>query len=251
MKEKKKAQVLLVIIMVLATIMTIVLSVSFQSISETQISKLEEENQKTLAAAEAALERALAENQQVVLGEGSLGDFSEFSGQATIKESQGTNFTTPLVNKDKEYTFYLGSYNRETGSIGTAINQSITICFQGLGGSIPAVEVTLVKANGLKRYVYDPSGRINNASSPSTGCSQSGFQHSFVIPAADIGTDGKFLLFRVFYSSTRLYFSSVVNFPTQGRIVTSEATSQTGVSKKVVLFQSHPQIPASFFATSF
>jgi len=251
MKEKKKAQVLLVVIMVLATIMTIVLSVSFQSISETQISKLEEENQKALAAAEAALERALAENQTVVLGSGSLADFSEFSGQATVEEISTTNFTSPLVKKDDGYTFYLGSYNRETGIIGQSVANNLEICYQGQDLVKPAVEITLLKETSVKKYVYDSEKRINNASNPSTICNNSNFQYSLIIPGSDIGTDGKILYIRVLYKATKLYFSSSLDLPIQGRIVSSQASTETGVSKKIILFQSHPQIPASFFATSF
>ena len=58
----KRGQILLITVMLLATVMTIVLSVSFKSVTETQITKLEEESQKALAAAEAAIEVALKNN---------------------------------------------------------------------------------------------------------------------------------------------------------------------------------------------
>lgn len=249
-KTKKKAQVLLVTVMLLATVMTIVLSVTFQSVSETQISKLEEENQRALAAAEAALERALAENNTVILGQGSLGNFSGFTGQASIEETSTNNFTSPVVKKDDSYTFYLGNYNKETGLIGQAINQNIEICFQSASPN-PAVEIALIKENSIKKYVYDPSLRINNATNPSSICSNNNFNYSITIPASDISTDGKVLVVRSFYNNTKFYFKSSVNLPVQGRRVVSQASTQTGVSKKIVLFQSNPQVPAGFFTTSF
>jgi hypothetical protein len=53
------------------------------------------------------------------------------------------------------------------------------------------------------------------------------------------------------YNSSKLFFSAPGNFPIQGKTVSSTATTTTGVSKKVTLFQSYPQIPAEFFTTSF
>ncbi len=250
MKAKKRAQVLLVTVMILATVMSIVLSVTFQSVSETQISKLEEENQRALAAAEAALERALAENNTVILGQGGLSDFSGFTGQATIEEVSTNNFTSPNVKKNDGFTFYLGNYNKDNGTIGSSINANLEICFQS-GSPNPAVEITLIKTNSIKKYVYDPAVRINNANNPSSICSNNSFNYSLTIPASDISTDSKLLVVRPFYNSTKFYFKSSVNLPIQGRIITSQASTQTGVSKKIVLFQSHPQIPAEFFSTSF
>ena len=57
--KSQKGQILLITVMLLATVMTIVLSVSFKSVTDTQVTKLEEESQKALAAAESAIEVAL------------------------------------------------------------------------------------------------------------------------------------------------------------------------------------------------
>jgi hypothetical protein len=39
--------------------------------------------------------------------------------------------------------------------------------------------------------------------------------------------------------------------PFAGRVITSEAKTSTGVTKKIELFQSNPQIPSDFFVTAF
>lgn len=251
----KKGQILLIIVMLLATVMTIVLSVSFKSVTETQVTKLEEESQKALAAAESAIEVALKENTTATLGFGSLSSITGFEGSATIDTATSTKFTSPSIIKDGSYTFYLGNYDVDTKIIGASTNQNITLCFQS-GTTNPAIEVTLVKQNSVKKYVVDPTtpSRITNASTGSALCiPDSSYGFSYTVPGATIGTDGQFLLVRVFYSSTRLLFSRSTNFPIQGRTVTSEAKSSTstGVSKKVVLFQSYPQIPPEFFVTTF
>jgi len=222
--------------MLLATVMTIVLSVSFKSATDTQVTKLEEESQKALAAAESAIEVALKNNSTATLGSGSLDSIFGFSGEATIDTTTSTQFTTPTNVKDGSYTFYLGEYNLATKTIGSSINQSIDVCFNN--GT--TVEITLVKSTGVKKYFANGSV---------AGCPDKGVN----IPAADISTDSKFLLVRVLYAPTKLIFSSGTNLPAQGRTITSEVKSSTstGVSKKVVLFQSYPQIPGEFFMTAF
>ena len=249
----KKGQILLITVMLLATVMTIILSVSFKSVTETQITKLEEESQKALSAAESAIEAALKENATVILGSGSLSSITGFSGTATIESTTSNKFISASIIKDGSYTFYLGNYDLNTKIVGASTNQDITLCFQS-GTPNPAIEITLIKQNSVKRYVVDPSSRITNALTGSLICTpDSSYGFSYTVSGADISTDGQLLLVRVLYSSTRLLFSRATNLPIQGRTVSSQATSSTstGVSKKVVLFQSYPQIPSEFFVTSF
>ena len=241
--------------MLLATVMTIVLSVSFKSVTDTQVTKLEEESQKALAAAESAIEVALKENSsdssKTTIALSSISGISGFSGNATIEKLSGQTFTTSSILKDGSYTFYLGNYNLTTKAIESSYNQDVILCFQG-GGTNPAIEATLVKSNGVTKYVVDPSSRITNASNglPVSSSCPSGYTYSTTITG---DANSQFLLVRVLYASTKLFFYSSSNLPVQGRTVSSQATSSTstGVSKKVVLFQSYPQIPAEFFTTAF
>jgi type II secretory pathway pseudopilin PulG len=257
----KKGQILLITVMMLATVMTIVLSASFKSVTETQVTKLEEENQKALAAAESAIEAALKENATATIGTGSLTSISGFSGSATIESLAATTFITHNIDKDGSYTFYLGAYDMATKTIGGSEARAITVCFES-GSPNPAIEVTLVKTSGVKKFVADPNadqaGRVSNADNGvpvSTNC-PSGYSYSINVPGPDatgIGTDGKFLLVRVLFAPTKLVFYRTTTLPVQGRTISSSVTSSTsiGVSKKVVLFQSYPQIPGEFFTTTF
>ncbi|MFA6532481.1 MAG: hypothetical protein WCT22_00610 [Patescibacteria group bacterium] len=251
---KHKGQILLITVMLLATVMTIVLSASFKSVTETQVTKLEEENQKALAAAESAIEAALKENTTATIGTGSLTSISGFNGSATIESLAKTTFTTHNIDKDGSYTFYLGTYDMATKTIGASLAQAITVCFESAATN-PAIEVTLVKTGGIKKYIVDPSSRITNAydGQPVSSNCPGGYSYSVDIPAADIGLDGKFFVVRVLLSPTKLAFYRTTTLPVQGRTISSNITSSTsiGVSKKVVLFQSYPQIPGEFFTTSF
>ena len=253
---KHKGQILLITVMVLATILTVVLSVSFQSITETQVSKLEEENQKALAAAEAGLEAALkSQTGSATFGSGSLSNITGFTGGASLITTTANNFTTPVLPQDAGYTFYLGDYNLETYEIGASLARPVEICFQSPSPK-PALEITLVKTTGIKKYAVDPENpkRINNALSPSSICSNSSFNYSYSIPASasDIDVDAKILFVRTLYQGGRLYFSRSSDLPLQGKTISSSAVSQqTSVSKKITLFQSYPQIPAEFFTAAF
>ena len=102
--KNKKGQILLITVMLLATVMTIVLSISFKSVTETQVTKLEEESQKALSAAESAIDVALKENQNVTIGAGSLSSITGFSGNATINSTASKTFTTPSIPKNGSYT---------------------------------------------------------------------------------------------------------------------------------------------------
>ena len=146
----KKGQILLITVMLLATIMTALLSVTFQSTTDIQVTKLEEESQKALAAAEAAIEASLKSGTTSILGEGSLSSLTGFTGSATIETTVSNTFTSPMVAKDSAYTFYLGDYNLTDKTIGSSINQDITICFISASTN-PAIEITLLKTSEVKK----------------------------------------------------------------------------------------------------
>ena len=254
-KRKQSGQVLLITIMLLATVLTVVLSTSFKSTTDIKIAKLEEESQKALSAAESAVEEALKISDTVTLGVGNLSSISGFSGGATIAQVTSNTFTTTLLQKDEQYTLYVGAYDAATKTVGNSVQEDIVMCFSGSASDIPAVEVTLVKQNSVKKYVIDPNGtsRITNATSANSTCAiDTSFPYWYTIPAADIGTNTKLLVARMIYGGGKILFNRAsTSLPAQGRIVSSEARSSTGVTKAVELFQSYPQIPAEFFVTSF
>ncbi|GIW64474.1 MAG: hypothetical protein KatS3mg092_0407 [Patescibacteria group bacterium] len=244
----RKSQVLLIAVMILATVMTVVLSISFQTITETQITKLEEDNKKALAAAESAIEALLNEKvSNISFGTGSLANFSDFTGGATLETIQKQDFTTPVLKNGQSYTFYLANYNNENNSFGNSINAPLEICFS----SSQAIELTLIKTNAIKKYIVDPTNQINNAIIPSNICSNNKFAKSFTIPASDIFTNSQIVIVKNLFDDGKIYFRSTTNLPLQGITVSSQAIAKSGVSKKIILFQSYPQIPTEFFYTRF
>lgn len=257
-RSSRSGQVLLITVMVLAVSLSIGLVAIFNARTGTQTSKLEDDSQRALAAAEAGVRAALQNNSQQTMGTGSLSSFSGITGGATIATSGSSNsFTSPSLIQDEQYTFYMGTYTSGTPPVfGTSTAENVVLCF-ATGATIPALDIALIKGNSttntIIRHAVDPQGRIANATSGTSGCAStsgdaSQFGRSYTIPASDIGTDTKLILVKTLYASTKLHFyRASTSFPSQGYNITSEATTQTSVTKKVQVFKTYPQIPADLF----
>jgi hypothetical protein len=257
--NKQSGQILLITIMLLATVLTVVISISFKSTTESQITKLEEESQKALAAAEAGIEAALRTGSNVAIG--TLPNLSEFSGNAELVDvtTIGTKFISPFVTNDQQYTFYLASYS--AGAFSTPYSGTVTVYYgdSGTNCNTLAVEITTIAGSGNTqvKYIADTSGLTGGSgnigsATPTTlddGSTQTDF--SCKTSAITVPADAKVMVIRPIKTGTRIGVQGNANLRPQGKTVVSEATSQTGVTKRVQLFQSFPQIPADFFVTSF
>lgn len=257
----KKGQALLIAIMLLATAITIALAVTYRSTTDTQLTKLEEESQKALAAAEAGIEAALRSNTNITIADLNLG--GDFSGSATIDDtSTRKTFITPNMKKDGQYTFYLAKYDPSTNTFTTnganRYNGNLTFYFGTEGGkncssdTPPALELTLIKIDGtIQRKLVDPCDRIGVSDlSTSTNGNLDGTKFNFYTETLAVSNE-KIMFIRVFYEDTKIGIKGNNALPLQGRIIVSQATSPGGVTKKVQLFQSYSQIPAEFFVTRF
>lgn len=135
----QKGQILLITIMLITTVLTVVLAVTFKSTTETQLTKLEEESQKALSAAEAGVELALQQ------GHIKIGELPEFldtgiTGDASIDSKIDTKFVSPLLKKDQQYTFYLADYP----NFSQTYSGSIALYFQSEPDLCPSVEMTFL-----------------------------------------------------------------------------------------------------------
>lgn len=257
----KKGQALLIAIMLLATVITIALAITYRSTTDIQLTKLEEESQKALAAAEAGIEAALRTNTDVTIASLNLG--VGFSGSATIDDtSTRTTFVTPNIKKDGQYTFYLAKYDPSTNTFTTnganRYNGNLTFYFGTEGGkncssdTPPALELTLIKVGGaIERKLIDPCDRIGTSDLSTTkNGTLDGTSFNFYTETLAFSNE-KIMFIRVFYEDTKIGIKGNNALPLEGRIIVSQATSPGGVTKKVQLFQSYWQIPAEFFVTRF
>ncbi len=250
--NNQKGQVLLITVMILATILSIVIATSFSSMTETQLTKLEEEERKAFAAAEAVTEKALKEGSTTLSG---IGEFSNYQASATVDTTTSRNFITPLLQKDEQYTLYLSTPqgapdNPNFQQLGSPyFSGNLYICFNNA-----ALELTLIKSdNTVSHYAVNPSGStiIQNALSANSGatnCPDTSFNNNYLLSSV---SNTKLLLVRVIGGSSKVGFHGTTDLRLQGKTIYSKATSPGGATKKIVLFQSYPQIPSDFFVTSF
>lgn len=268
--KKQDGQILLIVVMLFALALTIVMSVSFKSITESQITKLEEESQKALAAAEAGVEAALKSSLTGVQSFDALGIPSLVgiqTGNVTIESVQQTTFVTPIVVADDAYTFYMADYNMETGSLGVGYTGSLGVYYGQQNGDCGGIALELTFISGASpytttRYLADTGspGLVSVASSSDKVGVALGSADTTVDPTVPFWCaispiskpiNSKLLLIRVLGKDTRIGFKGGANLPLQGKTITSEAQSTAGVKKKIYFFQSYPQIPANLYTTTF
>ncbi len=265
----QKGQVLLVTIMLLATVVTVVMTVVFRSTSNTQLTKLQEESNKALVAAESGLEKALKENAGAYtftdLGLTNMpGIILTASKVEVAVETNKKTFVSPLVSKDQQYTFYMASYDTANRSLGTDyFDGRFAFYFASDGGdcsarSLPAIELTFIdKDNGVTKKMIEPCDNGNNYIIPTSdfistqaGGPVEGINFSYRTSSFDV-SDTKVIIARVLFAGTKIGLSSMTNLKPQGRNLTAETKATSGVTKKVQLFQSYPQLPSEFFVTNF
>ncbi len=248
--KSKQGQALLVTVMLLATAITIVLSLSFRSTTETQVTKLQEENQKALAAAQAGIDAVLKSGTNgSTIAIGNLPNMTDISGNATVSTVTGDTFITPLLQTDEAYTFYMADYSN--GAFSSDWNGSLDIYFQS-ETNCPALELTFIKDdNSLSRYLMDPCNLVQGASkTPTTnGGTINGINFTYKNSSSFAVANTRLIIARSLFASTKIGLSGL-SLKSQGKTVTSTAKSNTGVTKTIQLFQSYPQIPADFFVTS-
>lgn len=257
-KKHKSGQVLLITIMLIGVVLTIVLSVTFTSRTETQLTKLEEENQKAFAAAEAGIEAALKQGTSIA-DLSTLNIPEGFTGSVTVSDTSGAAFVSPFLQAGQQSTFYLSNYP----DFSSSFSGSMSFHYGSASGQSCAeiaLEITFI--SGASPYTYtryiadEPGDLLDGTDQNDLGqAAQTTVENvTFQCRTSNINVPAnpKVVIVRPLFAGTKIGFSSTgAGFNPQGKYVTSEATSPLGVSKKIQLFQSLPQIPADFFVTSF
>lgn len=272
MKHKlhsESGQILLLVILVSTVLLTIGLSLSRTTTEETKIAKLEDDSKRALAAAEAGLEAALQKQSGTVSIDSLVG--AGMTGNATIQTSQSPVFTTPLLQKDEQFTFYLADYTPADPNDPTSQQQfnvaafssvlkvdtvqpaGSSYCTENNGDHTFAVELTFVNITTgqiVARKLID--------SCPTPVLTTGTVDKIAFGDAIDLNTTPSDLLFIKIISKSTSFSGaklSVTNlksdWPPQGKTIISTASTQTGVTKTIQLFQSYPQVPAEFMMSSF
>lgn len=263
--HQQSGQVLMIAILIATILFTIGLSITNLTTQDSKVAKLQEDEAQARAAAEAGIEAAVGQGSDEAVDIGGLLPNTNLSGSAVFSTDAAPTFTTPLISKDAQYTFYLTGYDSDTDTIVTsAFNDDISINRVTPTGSYCsgaqafAVEVTVINATAgsgdiLERYIIDECNLVASDTN----------QYSFgqTLPTSSLSPEPHVVIARIIapnnaFDGTRIEFENVAgnDFPAQGRTITSTAsvgqTSNQNVTKKVRLFQSHPQLPTEFFVTS-
>jgi len=254
--NNQRGQILLVIVLLSAVLITVGLSIAQLTSQEAKISKLEEESKKALAAAEAGLDNALKGNfNTFTLGSGGSQTSVNVSTSSVAKDY----FITPLLRKDQQYTFYLS----DPPNLNNNWNHELTFYFNsdpaaGCGNNDgAALELTLIysNTNSIKRWLLEPCSRFSGAqiitaTAYGADFNNVGFAYTASLDLSSI-SQPRILIIRTLFAQTKIGFKGSQNLPAQGRTITSTANTESGVSNRIQLFQSYPQIPADFFVTTF
>lgn len=268
--NKQEGQVLLIVIMLLATALTVVLSISFKSSTDTQITKLEQESQMALAAADAGIEKALNLIKDGVIDPGlwtrsfseSPIDIVDWEGidsdksKVLVDDEERTELTSPLILQDESHVLYLSDYSKDDGFT-NPWSGDLTIYFESESGH-PSLELTFIDNNNeLSKSVYnscnlvDPAKSVQNA--PGASDATKTIENIIFKCSIDLGliSNNKLLIVRSLFASTKIGFEGSVDLRTQRKMIISTAVSTAGISKQIRMFQYKSQIPSGFFVTSF
>ncbi len=257
-RNKESGQTLLIIILLATVLLTVGLSISHVTTQEQKITKLEQDAKQAYAAAEAGIDAALKSSTTVDIGNLQLGQ--GISGSARTSSTTINTFTTPLLKKDEQYTFYMSTYNPGTnsftgspfsGSMNVTVNtqNGVIVCGGSTGAALELTFITTDSTNSnptiSDRRMIDPC-LLTNASTGTVSIGQP------FTPAAS-----SLMMLRVISTSSNFSGVSVNvnngsgNWPLQGKTIISSAQTLTGATKKLQLFQSYPQLPSEFFVTRF
>jgi len=279
MRDNQKGQALIIIVLMIALMLTVITAVSYQSTVEIQSSKQQEESVRALAAADSGIEVGLRlansitaiasrtflyNDPQVNL---SLPGIDAARSAIIITNTSPTEFSSPVISVDDQYSFYAKEYPTFTGAdLSGTLNVFFgsdgtgTTCASS-GRDRPAIEITYMFGSSndqIARDIADPCNtgqRVlgsNHLSilTPTGAIDGSNYNYQVAINPA-VYPSLKIIIVRPLFASTRVGFSSATAFPQQGKVIESRAYSISGPSKIVSVFQSLPQLPSDFFVTSF
>lgn len=253
--HSKSGQALLLILMVMAVVTTIAGTAAYRATTQTQTAKLSEEGKSAFQAAEGLLQQALGGGTP---NPAFFGNLNQGVIPVVTVTQSATQFLTPFVPKDGQYSIYLTDYNPSTNVFGTNYTTGpMNIFFESTSGQCPVLEVTRVAAdNSVTKTITNDSicgNRVDNGSSGSP-LAVSGATQPFTggvtltkMATFTISGNSKLLIIRPLFYGTYLGFTSAL--PAQGVAISASAKTVGGAQKTVKVYQSYPQIPAELFMT--
>ncbi|HUV72186.1 MAG TPA: hypothetical protein VMW25_04200 [Clostridia bacterium] len=255
--RSQKGQVILVILLIIAVILTVGLSVVSRSVTDIKISQQSQEAARALWVAQGGLEKAIAsaseldETEEGVLNivtQANVGENSEFVFPQKVKANEAATLWLIQPNEDGTISSLPSPYSGPT---------EVTLAWAE-SDEQPALEATLIYASAGKyysrRYAFDPAGRGNfGSASGGVSIDSKDLKHSGTINFADlVGTGTPILIkLRLLYNTNEesigVRKGQGGNFPLQGHCYVSTATVQESlVSRRLRQCQLWPGTPSIF-----
>jgi type II secretory pathway pseudopilin PulG len=259
----ESGQIVLITLLVLSIAATVALSLIARTTTDVTMSSQVEESARAFNAAEAGIEQALK------LGVGTAGPQVLIPGVnydvtvASIGGAAGV-FTVPRrTPRSTTETVWLVDHNPD-GTLDetpTFTAPLLSLCWSQ-ESTIPAVVTTILYKRGASYYVakgaYDPdsiratTNNFSGVTALSGGCGSSGmygqtvtFADFGINPAVDI-----LLMLRVrpVYADTQLAVDASIPLPLQGNRIESLGTTETGVTREIIVYQQYRSAPTLFDA---
>ena len=267
MKKKQRGQAILIVVLVMAIALTVALAIVSRSITDVRVSRQEEESARAFSAAEAGIEKAVA--QGLYSGSFTLNG-QEISYSVASSEVGGGGVTEILFSEQLKSgevqsvwlvghngpddldpsSYYQGTaVNFYWGNEGTASDEDVT----------PALEATLVYQESgsfkIKRAVFDPStvGRkdSNNFSDAGAG-DVIGLETLAFGASLDMSGVPYLLRLKLLYNESQAHYVAVRSsgaefLPSQGTCYRSLATvAGSDVSRSIEQCRFYDVPPALF-----
>ncbi len=271
MKTSEKGQTLLVVVLIMIIALTVGLSVAARSITNIKFATDSSDSLKAFQGAEAGLEEALGSSSDVTItsqqyNSGVIIDkvtTTEVSGPA----QGGNNFyfienNGLPISQDDGTDIWLSTYSTDlaqkylnpwSGNLTIYWGKSSDACNDA------ALEILVISGTKnapiFNRYAVDPcstraaNNKFTVANTNSGNILGQRFYYAAALPTISSGLVARIV---PFYSSTPIAIAAdnSATFPSQGRIITSSATSGSS-TRKIVFFQGYDSIPSEFFYSLF
>jgi Tfp pilus assembly protein PilX len=267
MRRDSSGQILLITLLVLTVGLTIALAMIGRSRTNVNIGNEIEDSSRAFNAAEAGIEQALktASGSAQTLS-GGLASYN--TNVSAIGGGTGAfAFPQRTVKGDTE-TLWLVNHNTD-GSVNETrayTSNTIDVCWKGFGGTVPALSTIVLFKRGanymVARAAYDSDGTRtpqNKFSTPNgfgSRCGQSAVNYSTITfsslttsPAIDVNSDVLIALrLRPIYADASIFVDSPTQLPRQGDIINSSGSTNTGVTRRIVVTREYRSAPTAFDA---
>ena len=259
--SRQSGQIVLITLLVLSIAATVALSLIARTTTDVTMSSQVEESSRAFNAAEAGIEEALK------TGIGSGGAQVLTPGVqynvtvATIGGASGVYMIPRRTPRSTTETIWLVDHNPDgtLNEVPTFTAQSLNVCWSH-ETTTPALVATILYKRGGSYYIakgaYDPDVRSNNfsgVSAPSGGCGEPTMYGQLLTFSTDFGitpaTDVLLMLrLRPVYADTQLAVNATAALPFQGNRIESLGTTETGVTREIIVYQQYRSAPTIFDA---